>query len=47
MVNVLDSGVKLVRNVGRYIIGASLLSEIKPFLAKTRKESFEKNSLGK
>lgn len=36
MANILDSGVKLVRNVGRYNIGASSLRELDGLLARLR-----------
>ena len=39
MANILDSGVKLVRNVGRYSIGSSSLGGLDDLLARTRRES--------
>ncbi len=39
MANILDSGVKLVRNVGRYNIGASCLSELAGLLEAKRKQA--------
>ena len=43
MANTLDSGVKLVRNVGRYNIGASSLGEIIDLLLRVRREAIERN----
>jgi 3-deoxy-alpha-D-manno-octulosonate 8-oxidase len=43
MANILDSGVKLVRNVGRYNIGASSLEEIIDLLVCVRREAIERN----
>ena len=40
--NILDSGVKLVKNVGRYNIGASSLGELPPLLRRVRDESVAK-----
>jgi len=40
--NILDSGVKLVRNVGRYNIGASSLGELHGLLARLRAEASQK-----
>lgn len=37
--SILDSGVKLVRNVGRYNIGPSSLEELNPLLVRKRTES--------
>lgn len=42
MTNILDSGIKLVRNVGRYTIGASSLGELIELLARVRQEAFAK-----
>ena len=39
MANILDSGVKLVRNVGRYNIGASSLAEIGGLLERLRNQA--------
>lgn len=39
MANILDSGVKLVRNVGRYNIGASSLGELGGLLARRRSQA--------
>ena len=43
MANILDSGVKLVRNVGRYNIGASSLGEIIDLLVRVRREAIQRN----
>ena len=43
MANILDSGVKLVRNVGRYNIGASSLAEIIDLLVRVRREAIQRN----
>lgn len=40
--NVLDSGVKLVKNVGRYNIGASSIGELPQLLQRVRNESVAK-----
>jgi 3-deoxy-alpha-D-manno-octulosonate 8-oxidase len=43
MANTLDSGVKLVKNVGRYNIGASSLGEIIELLLRVRRGAIERN----
>lgn len=43
MINILDSGIKLVRNVGRYTIGASSLSEIIELTSGLRRQAIEKS----
>jgi 3-deoxy-alpha-D-manno-octulosonate 8-oxidase len=43
MTSILDSGVKLVRNVGRYNIGQSSLSELDGLLGRLRREALQKN----
>jgi 3-deoxy-alpha-D-manno-octulosonate 8-oxidase len=43
MVSILDTGVKLVRNVGRYNIGASSLSEIIDIVGHVRSEATQRN----
>lgn len=44
MANILDSGVKLVRNVGRYNIGASSLGELHGLLERLRAEAHLKGT---
>ena len=46
MANVLDSGVKLVRNVGRYNIGASSISELGGLLARLREQAVREGKKG-
>ncbi|MEI6066120.1 MAG: iron-containing alcohol dehydrogenase family protein [Methylococcaceae bacterium] len=46
MANILNSGVKLVRNVGRYNIGASSLGEIIDLLACVRREADQRSESG-
>ena len=41
MANILDSGVKLVRNVGRYNIGRSSLVEVIDLLVRVRREALQ------
>jgi 3-deoxy-alpha-D-manno-octulosonate 8-oxidase len=43
MANILDSGIKLVRNVGRYNIGASSLNELANVLVLARNEAARKH----
>ena len=42
MANILDSGIKLVRNVVRFNIGASSLGELKDLLLRVRREAIER-----
>jgi len=44
--NVLDSGVKLVKNVGRYNIGASSIAELGGLLARLREQAARKGKKG-
>ena len=44
--SILDSGVKLVKNVGRYNIGRSSLDELKPLLVRRRTESIANGGQG-
>ncbi len=44
--SILDSGVKLVKNVGRYNIGRSSLDELKPLLVRRRTESLANGGQG-
>jgi len=44
--NVLDSGVKLVKNVGRYNIGASSLAELGGLLARLREQAVREGKKG-
>lgn len=46
MANILDSGVKLVKNVGRYNIGASSLGELHGLLDRLRNEARQKSEKG-
>ncbi len=46
MANILDSGIKLVRNVGRYNFGASSLGEIIDLLARVRREAAQRSESG-
>lgn len=47
MANILDSGVKLVRNVGRYNIGPSSLGELRGLLDRLRNEAAATGSSGR
>lgn len=44
--SILDSGVKLVKNVGRYNIGRSSLDELKPLLVRRRADSLANDGQG-
>ena len=44
--NILDSGIKLVKNVSRYNIGQSSLKELTPLLTRLRKESSDRGEAG-
>lgn len=44
--SILDSGVKLVKNVGRYNIGRSSLDELKPLLVRRRADSLANGGQG-
>jgi hypothetical protein len=44
--NVLDSGVKLVKNVGRYNIGASSIAELGGLLARLREQAVREGKKG-
>jgi len=44
--SILDSGIKLVKNVSRYNIGQSSLKELTPLLRRLRKESSDRGKAG-
>ena len=46
MANILDSGVKLVKNVGRYNIGASSILELGGLLARLRAQAIKEGKNG-